>query len=111
MNGHKISELELRYACSGRQTELIVAFHIVTGRVAWMLLMSGSSGSLFSTDGIIYGTCRRDNETAVFAIEGETGRELWRCGLKPQGYGRVLAHDGRIYYADDDGNMYSVLRP
>ena len=88
-----------------------MAFQVVSGRVAWMLPMPGSAGSLFSTDGIIYGTCHHNQQTMVFAIEGETGRELWRFGLKPEGYGRVLAHDGRLYYADDECNMYSVLRP
>jgi outer membrane protein assembly factor BamB len=83
----------------------------MTGSVAWVLPMPGSIGGVFSADGVIYGTCYRDNETAIFATEGETGRELWTFGLKPQAYGRVLAHDGRIYYADHDGNMYSVVRP
>jgi outer membrane protein assembly factor BamB len=83
----------------------------MTGSAAWVLPMPGLIGDLFSLDCIIYGTCHSSNETAIFAIEGETGRELWKFGLKPDAHGRVLAHDGRIYYAGHDGNMYSVVRP
>jgi outer membrane protein assembly factor BamB len=118
-NGSEMSDSAFRDPITGEEVadearwrpQSFLAFQIMTGSVAWVLPMPGSIGGVFSADGVIYGTCRRDNETAIFAIEGETGRELWTFGLKPEAYGRVLAHDGRIYYLDCDGDMYSVVRP
>ncbi len=109
-DGCRILDFDTEDRVAGEETDSLVAFQIMTGSLAWVLPMPGSIGRLSSSDGIIYGTCHRSDETAIFAIEGEAGRELWMISLKPLDYGRVLAHDGRIYYADDDGNMYSVSR-
>ena len=110
-DGCRILDFNTEDPVTGEETESLVAFQIMTGSVAWVIPMPGSIRQLFSADGVIYGSCHRADETAIFAIEGETGRELWMIGLKPLDYGRVLAHDGRIYYLECDGDLYSVLRP
>lgn len=93
------------------RTQSLVAFHILSGSIAWMLPMPGWIGRLFSSGGLIFGICHRADETAVFVIEGETGRELLMIGMKPEAFGRVLAHGSTIYYLDDYGDLYWLLRP
>ncbi len=88
----------------------LLAFHVMTGRVVWVLPMPGPAQRLFSFDGIVYGICNLRHRHDIFAIDGETGQQLWTIPLEPQEkYGRFFAGDGKTYYIDQTGNVYEMI--
>jgi outer membrane protein assembly factor BamB len=88
----------------------LVAFHGITGRVVWMLPMPGRVDNLFCSDGMVYGLCAQPHRQDIFAIDGETGQQLWMIHLEQQEkYGRFFAGDGKTYYIDLASNVYEII--
>jgi outer membrane protein assembly factor BamB len=72
--------------------------------------MPGWVQNLFCSDGIVYGICERSGRDDIFAIDGETGQQLWRIPLEPQEEsGKFFAGGGKTYYIDQTGNVYEII--
>ena len=91
---------------SGSASGLITAFDTATGTIRWQETVEGTARPLAVADGVVY--VPADAERRVYALDAQTGDELWRFELDAGIDCCIAVAHGSVFVGTRAGSVYAI---